>query len=102
MTEDEELDDFLSMLKVLIERAENRAGNSEGFMEVVGDIGALIEARVPLIDQLLLSNRLTSKDIYRISEILDSLKQLEASNMSKVTWFQDFEDYMSNALMRDG
>ena len=102
MTEDEELDDFLSMLKVLIERAENRAGNSEGFMEVVGDIGALIEARVPLIDQLLLSNRLTSKDIYRISEILDSLKQLEASNMSKVTWFQDFEDYMSNALTRDG
>ena len=102
MTEDEELDDFLSMLKVLVERAENRAGNSEGFMEVVGDIGALIEARVPLIDQLLLSNRLTSKDIYRISEILDSLKQLEASNMSKVTWFQDFEDYMSNALTRDG
>lgn len=102
MTEDEELDDFLSMLKVLIERAENRAGNSEGFMEVVGDIGALIEARVPLIDQLLLSNRLTSKDIYRISEILDSLKQLEASNMSKVTWFQDFEEYMSNALTRDG
>ena len=102
MTEDEELDDFLSMLKVLIERAENRVGNSEGFMEVVGDIGALIEARVPLIDQLLLSNRLTIKDIYRISEILDSLKQLEASNMSKVTWFQDFEDYMSNALTRDG
>ena len=102
MTEDEDLDNFLSTLKVLIECANKRAGNLEGFMEVVGDIGALIEARVPLIDQLLLSNRLTSKDIYRISEILDSLKQLEASNMSKVTWFQDFEEYMSNALARDG
>ncbi len=102
MTEDEDLDDFLSTLNVLIECAKKRAGNSEHFMEVVGDIGALIEARVPLIDQLILSNRLTSKDIYQISEILDSLKQLEASNMSKVTWFQDFEEYMSNALTRDG
>ena len=101
MTEDENLDDFLNTLKVLIERAKKRASDSEDFVEVVGDIGALIEARVHLIDHLLLSNRLTSEDIYRIRNILDSLKQLEAMNMSKVTWFQDFEDYMANALTRD-
>ena len=45
MTEDEDLDNFLSTLKVLIECANKRAGNLEGFAEVVGDIGALIEAR---------------------------------------------------------
>lgn len=102
MTGTEQLDEFVNALNDLIESALLRVQDPDAFLEANNKIHALIEASLPPLTEALQRGELGADVRDRLEASLASIQKLEAEARARLVWSRDFEEYMREALSKDG
>ena len=102
MTGTEQLDAFVNALNDLIESALSRVQDPDAFLEANNKIHALIETGLPPLAEALKRDELGADARDRLEEILTLIQRLEGEARARLVWSRDFEDYMREALSKDG
>jgi len=102
MTGTRQLDEFVGALNDLIESALARVQNPDAFLEANSQIHALIETGLPPLAEALQGGELGADARDRLEATLSSIRKLEAEARARLVWSRDFEDYIRDALSKDG
>ena len=102
MTGTEQLDEFVNALNDLIESALARVQDPDAFLEANNKIHALIETSLPPLAEALQRGELGADARDRLQASLASIQRLEGEARARLVWSRDFEDYMREALSKDG
>lgn len=102
MTGMKQLDEFLSALNNLIEGASSHVKDPDAFLEANNKIYALIETALPPLAKALKDGELGADARDRLEASLASIQNLEGEARARLVWSRDFEDYIREALSKDG
>ena len=102
MTGTKQLDEFVNTLNHLIESALSCVQDSDAFLEANNKIQALIETGLPSLAKALQCGELGADARDRLQASLGSIQRLEGEARARLVWSRDFEDYMREALSKDG
>ena len=102
MTGTEQLDEFVNALNNLIESALSRVQDPDAFLEANNKIHALIQASLPPLAEALQRGELGADVRDRLEASLASIQKLEGEARARLVWSRDFDEYMREALSKDG
>ena len=102
MTGTEQLDKFVNALNDLIESALSCVQDPDAFLEANNKIHALIETDLPPLVEAVKRDELGVDARDRLQANLASMQRLEGKARARLVWSSDFEDYMREALSKDG
>lgn len=102
MTGTEQLDEFVNALNDLIESALSCVQDPDAFLEANNKIHALIETDLPPFVEAVKRDELGADARDRLQASLASMQRLEGEARARLVWSRDFEDYMREALSKDG
>ena len=102
MTGTEQLDEFVNTLNDLIESALLCVQDADTFLEANNKIHALIETDLPPLVEAVKRDELGVDARDRLQASLASMQRLEGKTRARLVWSSDFEDYMREALSKDG
>jgi len=102
MTGTEQLDEFVNALNDLIESALSCVQDPDAFLEANNKIHALIETDLPPLVEAVKRDGLGADARDRLQASLASMQRLEGEARARLVWSRDFEDYMREALSKDG
>lgn len=102
MTGTEQLDGFVNALNDLIESALSCVQDPDAFLEANNKIHALIETGLPPLVDAVKRDELGADAHDRLQASLASMQRLEGEARARLVWSRDFEDYMREALSKDG
>ena len=102
MTGTEQLDEFVNALNGLIESALSSVQDPDAFLEANNKIHALIETDLPPLVEAVKRDELGADARDRLQASLASMQRLEGEARARLVWSRDFEDYMREALSKDG
>ena len=102
MTGTEQLEEFVNALDNLIGSALSCIQNPDAFLEANNKIHALMETGLPPLVEALKRDELGADARDRLQASLASMQRLEGEARARLVWSRDFEDYMREALSKDG
>lgn len=102
MTGTEQLDEFISALNDLIEGALSRVQDPDAFLEANNKIHTLIETTLPLLAEALKGGELGVDARNRLEASMASIQKLEGEVRARLVWSRDFEEYIREAMSKDG
>ena len=102
MTGTQEVDNFVSSLDDLIERALSHVRNPDAFLAINKDISNLVETGLPPLVEALDAGELEPAARELLKERLASVRELEMKARARLVWSRDFEDYIRDALSEGG
>ena len=102
MTGTKKLDEFVSALKDLIEGALSCVQDADAFLEANKKIHTLIETALPPLVEAFKGNELDADARDRLEASLASVHKLEGEVRARLVWSRDFEDYIREALSKEG